>query len=47
MADTVTLRLTKDQLAAVQFIAESFLRERIGQYWDIAEDLSGEGAGFI
>ena len=42
----IMLKLSEYQLAAVQFIAESFLRERIGQYWDIAEDLSGEGAGF-
>ena len=38
---------TEEQLVLLQKIAECYLRERMGQFWDLAEDTAGEGCGYV
>ena len=37
---------TDEQMFLMQKISECYLRERMGQFWDLAEDLASEGSGY-
>ena len=37
---------TDEQIYLLEKISECFLRERMGQFWDLAEDLASEGSGY-
>ena len=38
---------TDEQIVLMEKISECYLRENMGQFWDLAEDLASEGSGYV